>query len=108
MGRLPQQLYALPLLAVYAVADRRMVRADAGRWAAIARTGGRCFDSPPASLADVLATLGSRPEFRSLFYFRARTGALAKIAARAARVTFWPGAVGLLIDGAVGPGLYIE
>jgi serine O-acetyltransferase len=103
-----RQFAAAPLLLVYVLADRSLVLADAGRWAAIDREAGRCFDSPAASIGELLYILGKYPEYRSLFYFRAsRSNIKAKIAARLAGI-LWRGAPGLLISGDIGPGLYIE
>jgi len=102
-----QQFIAIPLLLVFALADRDVVLADAGRWAAIDETGGRCFDSPPAALSELLHMLGKYPEYRSLFYFRAAMhGVLGKVTARIAGV-IWRGAPGLLIGGGtIGPAVH--
>jgi serine O-acetyltransferase len=107
--RLARQLQVFPLIAIYLVSDRAIVRADAGRWAAIHRGERDAFNSPDATVSDILYLLGKLPEFRSLFYFRAsRSGSLARLAGAAARLV-WHGAPGLMIGGgAIGPGLYIE
>jgi serine O-acetyltransferase len=107
--RLARQIQALPLLLVYVASDRSLVRADAGRWAAIQRGVRDAFDSPDAPVGDILYLLGKLPEYRSLFYFRAtRYSIIGKLIATLAG-TIWRGAPGLLIGGGtIGPGLYIE
>src|SRR4051812_9223693 len=93
------RLLAAPLLCVYYVSDRALIRADAGRWVAIDGGATDGFESEPAPVGDLLILLAKRPEFRSLFYFRAsRWGVAGKVAARLFQ-TVWRGAPGLLIGG---------